>query len=323
MLKMEDKEIDEILSVGFDCPKWDGIGHIRVVFTIFHHFGFSSRYKIENEKLFRFIAEIRDTYNPVPYHNWRHAVDVTQFMTYEILLARMDSVLTQFELFSMIVAGLCHDANHDGFTNAFNEKAETPLGILFKNQSVMETHHCAVSIAVLAKPQCNLFSTLDSVEYKTMWTTIIDLILATDMAKHFGSLKEFGEIFDAGEYSMEKKEHRLITMQMILKCADISNVARPFELADRWCDLLCEEFFRQGDLESATGMEYTSALNDRAHLDKAKSQIGFYTFVCKPLYEAAARAMPPLDANVKQLDSNLEIWKADLDRRANQVEIGV
>jgi hypothetical protein len=156
-----------------------------------------------------------------------------------------------------------------------------------------------------------------------MWTTIIDLILATDMAKHFQALKEFAEIFDAGAYSMENKEHRLITMQLLLKCADISNVARPFELADRWCDLLCEEFFRQGDLESASGMEYTNPLNDRVHLDKAKSQIGFYTFVCKPLYEAAARAMPPLQANVRQLESNLDIWKDDLERRAQQVEVGI
>jgi hypothetical protein len=187
----------------------------------------------------------------------------------------------------------------------------------------METHHCAVSIAVLSKPQCNLFANLDPSEFKLMWTTIIDLILATDMAKHFGSLKEFNELFDSGEYTMKKQPHRLMTMQLILKCADISNVARPFELADKWCDVLCEEFFRQGDLECATGMEYTSPLNDRAHLDKAKSQIGFYTYVCRPLFQTAAKPMPPLEANVQQLEANLEIWKEDIERRANQVEVGV
>jgi hypothetical protein len=109
---------------------------------------------------------------------------------------------------------------------------------------------------------------------------------------------------------LENQEHRLALMQVMLKCGDISNVSRPFELADKWCDVLCEEFFRQGELESTSGMEYTSPLNDRAHLDKPKSQIGFYTFVCLPLYQAAAKAMAPLQVNVDQVLSNLAVWKA-------------
>jgi hypothetical protein len=105
-------------------------------------------------------------------------------------------------------------------------------------------------------------------------------------------------------------------MQLILKCGDISNVSRPFELADKWCDVLCEEFFRQGDLEMANGMEYTSPLNDRSHLDKPKSQIGFYTFVCLPLFQAAAKAVPTLQCNVEQVESNLAIWKDAQQKQA-------
>ena len=142
-----------------------------------------------------------------------------------------------------------------------------------------------------------------------MWMTIISLILSTDMAKHFEILKNFNAIMDAGEFSMENKDHRILLMQLLLKTADISNVSRPFDIANRWCDILCEEFFRQGDLEMAQGMEYTSDLNDKAHLDKPKSQIGFYTFVCLPLYQALARAFPQLSVNVKSVQSNLAIWK--------------
>jgi hypothetical protein len=119
-----------------------------------------------------------------------------------------------------------------------------------------------------------------------------------------------GAELDKGPLDLENDEHRLMLMQVILKCGDISNVSRPFELADKWCDVLCEEFFRQGDLEMANGMEYTSPLNDREHLDKPKSQIGFYTFVCLPLYQLAARALPPLQVNVDQVESNLATWKA-------------
>ena len=123
-------------------------------------------------------------------------------------------------------------------------------------------------------------------------------------------IDEFNSIFDEGKFTLDNQSNRELLLKLLLKSSDISNVARPFELADKWCDVLCEEFFRQGDLEKASGMEYTSTNNDREHLDKPKSQIGFYTFVCLPLYQTAARVFPELQANVEQVQSNLKIWKS-------------
>jgi hypothetical protein len=143
-----------------------------------------------------------------------------------------------------------------------------------------------------------------------MWTMIISLILSTDMAKHFGFLKEVGERLDKQPFDMTSSQDRYYTISLVLHCADISNVSRPFEMANKWCDVLCEEFFRQGELEATHGMSYTSPLNDRAHLDKPKSQIGFYTFVCLPLYQLAAKALPQLQLNVDQVLANLAVWKA-------------
>ena len=301
---------NNIFTINFDSTSWIGIGHFKVLWAIVTEFDLLNEFNITNERWFHFIIEISQTYKKVPYHNWIHAVDVCQFATYEIHLAKLDQRLTKFELLGFIVSAICHDANHDGFTNVYNEKAETPLGILFKNQSVMETHHCTVAISVLSKEECNIFSALTAEQYKKMWNLIFQLILITDMAKHFSFLKLLNEDLDRdGPYDEKNEENRLKMMQLILKCADISNVSRPFELADKWCDVLCEEFFRQGDLEMANGMEYTSPLNDREHLDKPKSQIGFYTFVCLPLYQLAARVFPELQVNVDQVQSNLAIWK--------------
>ena len=309
-LRIPEDKIPIIYSINFDAPQWDGIGLFKVLWTILNSYNLQQEFQITNEVLFTFIQAISSTYNKVPYHNWRHACDVTQFVNYEIRLAKMDTVFTKFELLGILTSTICHDANHDGFTNVYNVKAETPLGILFKNQSVMETHHCSVAISVITKEESNIFAALTESDYKKMWTLIIQLILITDMAKHFDFLKAMNEALDKGPLDLENNEHRLMLMQAILKCADISNVSRPFELADKWCDVLCEEFFRQGDLEMANGMEYTSPLNDREHLDKPKSQIGFYTFVCLPLFKVAARAMPPLEKNVVQISSNLDVWKA-------------
>ncbi|KAK8891910.1 hypothetical protein M9Y10_029132 [Tritrichomonas musculus] len=320
-MQIEKEKLDGLFTIAFDAVAWDGIGHFKVLWAIADTFDLLKEFKIPNEKWFRFLLEISQTYKKVPYHNWRHAVDVTQFVTYQIKLTHLEERLTKFELLGFIVAAICHDANHDGFTNVFNEKAETPLGILYKNQSVMETHHCTVAITVISKEDCNIFSELDAEQNKNMWNLIIQLILITDMAKHFDFLKMVnGDIDKDGPYDESDAQNRLKIMQCILKCGDISNVSRPFELADKWCDVLCEEFFRQGDLELASGMEYTSPLNDREHLDKPKSQIGFYTFVCLPLYQTAARVYPALEANVNQVQSNLKIWKSHIEEKNDAEE---
>jgi hypothetical protein len=303
------EDTDAIFTLNFDAPQWEGIGYFKIVFAMFNRFGLLAALHVTNECFFRFVSAISSTYRKVPYHNWRHAVDVTQFITYELLTARLDSVLPTFELFGLLTAAVCHDANHDGFTNVYNVKAETPLGILFKKQSVMETHHCSIAIECMSRQECNILSSLKGVEFKNMWTLIIQLILVTDMAKHFDFLKEANARMEAKPFDMENAADRLMVMQLVLKCGDVSNVSRPFELADKWCDVLCEEFFRQGDLEMANGMEYTSPLNDRSTLDKPKSQIGFYTFVCLPLFQTTARAVPELLCNVRQVESNLAIWK--------------
>lgn len=305
----EDVLKDNVFTIKFNSLEWDGIGHFKVLFAIFHYFDFFQIYNITNEKFFRFLYAIRSMYKKVPYHNWRHAVDVTQFVTYQIMISGLEKVFSKFELFSLVVAAICHDANHDGFTNIYNIKAETPLGILYKNQSVMETHHCSIAIQIMSREECNLLAALKQDEYIEIWSLIIQYILATDMARHFEILKRFNDIYDGGDFTMQRHDHRVMLLYMILKCGDISNVSRPFELADRWCDVLCEEFFRQGDLEQAQGMAYTSDLNDRSHLDKPKSQIGFYTYVTLPMFQAAGKAVPALDVNMRQVLSNLSVWK--------------
>jgi transcriptional regulator with GAF, ATPase, and Fis domain len=309
-LRIEKSKQSTIFAINFDAPHWDGVGHFRVLFHIMDEFKLLQTLKIRNETFLRFLCEVSQSYKKVPYHNWRHAVDVTQFVAYQVKLTKLDLSLTKIQLFCLFVAAILHDVNHDGFTNVFNEKAETPLGILFKNQSVMETHHCQVAINITTKEECNIFANFNSHVYKACWQIIIDLILATDMAKHHSTLQAANQRLDEGPLDLHNDNNKIMVMQLFLKCGDISNVSRPFEFADKWCDVLCDEFFRQGDLEKTSGMEYTSPLNDRAHLDKPKSQIGFYTFVCLPLFQTVARAFPELQVNVDQINSNLAVWKS-------------
>jgi GAF domain-containing protein len=308
-LQLPPEKQQEASSLNFFAIDWRGIPEIQLFFYLFQKFNLFETYRISNEMFFRYLFELRSRYNDVPYHNWIHAGDVTEYLSYELELANLTSVLTSLEIFAMLVATTAHDTNHDGFNNIYNVKAETPLGILFKDQSVMETHHCTQLIEVLSKEEFNLLAALSPVDNKKVWTLMIRLILATDMAHHFRLVKQMTELLDGEGIKMDNTDHRLLVMQMLLKVADISNVSRPFELADKWCDVLCDEFFRQGDSERKQGIELTSPLNDRENSNKPKSQIGFYNFICIPLYTAVARAYPPLEVNLNSVKANLDVWK--------------
>lgn len=309
-LRLTDQQIQTVSRLNCFSVDFKGVNHFKELFHFFSLFDILRTFKITNDIFFRFIFTISGLYNDVPYHNWTHACDVTQYVTYEIKTAKLDEVYTKFELFGILISCVCHDTNHEGFNNVYNIKAETPFGILFKDQSVMEMHHITMSIPVITRDDINLFQGLSPDEVKKMWTLFIKLILATDMANHFELVKRSQKLLDDGEWDMTNPEHRLLSMQLVLKVGDISNVSRPFELADKWCDILNNEFFRQGDLEKETGIGLTSPLNDREHVDKPKSQIGFYNFICLPLYNVVAKMFPPLEVNVNSLKSNLETWKS-------------
>jgi hypothetical protein len=267
-------------------------------------------FRVTSEQFFKFLAAVSSRYTGTSYHNWSHACDVTQCIYFMVTHGGILERYQSWEIFTLLLSAICHDTNHEGLNNTFMLKAETPLGILFKNQSVMEMHHLTESIPILSRPDIDLFKALDSSGRKRAWSLFIQIILSTDMARHSEVVKGAQAVLDEGTFDLGNEEHRLLGLELLIKVADISNVSRPFEIADKWCNILNVEFWRQGDLEKEEGIGLTSPLNDRESSNKPKSQIGFYTFVCIPLYTVVARVFPPLQENLEAVKSNLERWKA-------------
>ena len=313
-LKLTENQLRTAISRDFTPDKFKEIGLIKEVFYLFNLFGLMEEFHITNEMLFHFLSLIKESYNKVPYHNWIHAIDVTQFMAYQLHTTGLLNTFTKFEIFAMLVASICHDANHDGFTNQYNVKAQTPLGILFRNQSVMETHHCTVMINIMTRDEANLMHSLDENQSTKMWYLLINLILSTDMAKHFIIVDQGNKMVDEKRKWQKDDKDRLLVMELLIKAADISNVSRRFEIADRWASDLCEEFFRQGDLEKASGMD-CSPNNDREHMDVENSQIAFYRSVCFPLFELNAKISPALEILVDQIKRNMVVWEKKLEEK--------
>lgn len=72
---------------------------------------------------------------------------------------------------------------------------------------------------------------------------------------------------------------------VLIKVSDISNEARPMDIAEPWLDRLLQEFFKQSDAEKLEGLPVTPFM-DREKITKPSSQCSFIGFVLLPLFEA-------------------------------------
>jgi CheY-like chemotaxis protein len=115
----------------FDVESKDEGDLIKAVFSMFKNLGIVDEFKIDEKKLRTFIIEIKSNYNENPYHNFRHAVDVAQFVYCFLLLPQLQDYFSLLEKFSLLAAALCHDLDHPGLNNTFQVNAATPLSLLY------------------------------------------------------------------------------------------------------------------------------------------------------------------------------------------------
>ncbi|KAG1371809.1 hypothetical protein G6F61_011599 [Rhizopus arrhizus] len=107
-------------------------------------------------------------------------------------------------------------------------------------------------------------------------------------------------------YIMEPQQ-RLILCQIILHAADISNALRPWPICRNWSDLVCEEFFGQGDAEKAQGLPISPNM-DRNQISQTTIGLQFGDFVVSPYFEIFAALFPKADELLKTLVDNRVEW---------------
>jgi 3',5'-cyclic-nucleotide phosphodiesterase/cAMP-specific phosphodiesterase 4 len=147
------------------------------------------------------------------------------------------------------------------------------------------------------------------------------MILETDMSRHFEILGKFKA--KTNNLNLENLEEKLMILGMGLKCADIGHSAKSTELHERWTQLVCEEFFLQGDVEKER-KQNVSMYCDRENTDVAKSQAGFIKNICIPLYEVWCNY---LDSEIifnnclKQLEKNYKHWDDKFKQRKCSAQV--
>lgn len=199
------------------------------------------------DQLHRFLLACRAAYNTfVPYHNFRHVVDVLQ-ATFHFLVSigslppyrsasglqptarpksPMAELLQPFEALTLLITAIGHDVGHPGVNNGFLVTLNAPLAQLYNDRSVLESFHCAAYSQILRRYWPSAFA--DS----NLRHLMISSILATDMGLHFEYMRKMGDLQEKlrGSESIDswkdatKIEHKALTCALLIKCADISNV---------------------------------------------------------------------------------------------------
>lgn len=118
---------------------------------------------------------------------------------------------------------------------------------------------------------------------------------------------------------MKRAEDRHFILQIALKCADISNPCRPWDISRKWSYKVCEEFFRQGDYERRLNLPVTP-LCDRYTTSIPKIQAGFFKHVVTPLYVEWHRFLGDgLSVSLMEyLKMNQKKWETLINQEANE-----
>ena len=256
--------------------------------------------------MLKYMVEIRKHYNDVPYHNWLHALDVTQYVFSVIKSANLKNYLTNLEIFGLLFSSLCHDTDHNGMNNNFHRKAHTVFAHLAPNLPPLEHHHSCITMDL---SRSLLQQIPDENDRMYLSHFIINCIMATDMEQHKVFIDEFKALQNNG-YDINNENHRLLLAQIVLKAGDLSNTVRDFDEAVRMTTKLNNECHRQGDEEVRLKLPISPMCDRNDKTPMCVGQIGFYKFVAGPLMkELHTFFAPSLVENEKQFESNLKRWE--------------
>ncbi|XP_017882584.1 cAMP-specific 3',5'-cyclic phosphodiesterase 4D [Ceratina calcarata] len=284
-------------SPAFDARQWEDEELLLMLQTMFVELDLPQKFNIPLPILRNFLYEVYNNYNEVPFHNFRHCFCVAQMMYAICWAVDLPSRISDLEVLILIVSCICHDLDHPGYNNIYQINARTELALRYNDISPLENHHCSVAFRVLEAPECNILSSLDNATYRVVREGIIRCILATDMARHNEILGQFTDTIPEFDYS--NKAHINLLSMILIKVADISNEARPMEVAEPWLDRLLQEFFKQSDAEKLEGLPVTPFM-DRDKVTKPSSQVSFIGLVLLPLFEALGELLPELQSLIVQ-----------------------
>ena len=208
--------------------------------------------------------------------------------------AQLKRHFTALELLGLMIAAICHDLDHRGTNNTFEDLTGSDLSKLYTT-STMERHHFDMAVIILNCEENNILINLSVEEYQEVIGTIEHAILATDIGTYLKVRSEYQTLLDTNTFSWKIQSHRRLAMAMLMTAADLSAITRPWHTQQRIAEVVYTEFYEQGDKEREIG-HIPAELYDASNSENLpKMQIGFIDFIGMPVYVSLAKHFTELE----------------------------
>eukprot|EP00741_Cyanophora_paradoxa_P021311 tig00021348_g20571.t1 len=146
-----------------------------------------------------FVAHCETRYpDNNPYHNRRHAADVLLSMAHMLVQGGIGDLLTEEDKLAALLAVIIHDFEHPGTNNNFQVATSTPLALLYNDRSPLESHHASAGWRAMRAREHDFMEGVPKAAARDVRRAVIDVVLATDMARHFEILGNFRKRAAAG-----------------------------------------------------------------------------------------------------------------------------
>ncbi|TSN48506.1 cAMP and cAMP-inhibited cGMP 3',5'-cyclic phosphodiesterase 10A [Bagarius yarrelli] len=293
----------EIELFHFDISPYEELWPAVFVYMVHNSCGKNS---FELEKLCRFTMSVRKNYRRVPYHNWKHAVTVAHCMY--VILQKTSGIFTELEKKGLLIACLCHDLDHRGYSNSYLQKFDHPLAALYST-STMEQHHFSQTVSILQLEGHNIFSNLTSSEYEQVLEIIRKAIIATDLALYFGNRKQLAELLSTGALDLNNHAHRERVIGLMMTACDLCSVTKLWPVTRITANDIYAEFWAEGDEMKKIGMQPIPMMDRDKKDEVPQGQVGFYNAVAIPCYTTLSELFPPSAPLLRACRENLSQWE--------------
>ena len=277
----------------------------------------TSELLIPDQTFQRWLSAVCNTYNNVPYHNCLHGADVLQGLHSILENSTLKEALTPTLKFAALTAAVVHDIGHPGRNNKFLVDTSHEIALRYNDRSVLENFHIANALEISKKKDCNIFEQMDIPDaFRFIRSIWIDLILDTDMARHFSVVKELDKkLLEAGDklttFKAANATNQSFTLSILLHCVDLGNPTKPWKTYNKWTARVMEEFHSQAETEVEAGRIPSMPRNDKNFI-LGKFQQGFLRFIRGFFISATMIDGINLSELINNLDENLTLWDVEI-----------
>eukprot|EP00899_Mesostigma_viride_P002519 jgi/Mesvir1/12268/Mv00479-RA.3 len=196
-----------------------------VGYAALHRAGLVQEFCLPRGELARFLMGLDRGMDPEAlYHSAAHIADVAGCMHHLLAESGVSQHLRRVDQLAALCAALIHDYKHPGVSNSFIQKMGGELAMRYNDNSPLENFHLSEAFELLTADGNNFLQHLGRATYADIRHVMIEMVLATDLQRHFHVLDAFKTrllTLQDKPWDRDSESDRLLLLRMAIKVADL------------------------------------------------------------------------------------------------------